>query len=105
MANSKGSYEFRMEDGILYALLTGRLGANECPLIEDELEKYLGDTPQSVVFDLKEADFVSSAFLRVCIRTGKRLEAGRLSITNASPLIKEVLMAAGFDRVPVISVE
>lgn len=105
MTNSKESHKFRKEGGTLYALFTGRLGANECPLIEDELEKHLADIPQSVVFDLKEADFVSSAFLRVCIRTGKRLETGRLSITNASPLIKEVLMAAGFDRVPVISVE
>ena len=105
VTDSKGSYEFRTEGGSLYALLPGRLGANECPQIEDELEKHLADAPQSVVFDLKDTDFVSSAFLRVCIRTGKHLEAGRLSIINASPLIKEVLMAAGFDRVPVISVQ
>jgi len=105
VTNSEEMYEFRLEGRTLCCIFAGRLGSNECPQIEDELDKRLAAPPQSAVFDLKKADFVSSAFLRVCIRTARRLEGGRLSIINASPLIKEVLMAAGFDRVPEISVQ
>lgn len=105
MTNSKEMYDFRLEGRTLYCVLAGRLGSNECPQIEDELAKRLADAPQSVVFDLEKADFVSSAFLRACIRTARRLEGGSLSIINASPFIKEVLTAAGFDRVPEISVQ
>ena len=90
--------DFRVENGTLYCTFTGRLGTNECPPLEAELEQRLADQPVAVVFDLGNVEFVSSAFLRTCIRTAKRLASGNLSIINASPLIKDVLKAAGFDR-------
>jgi len=105
VTDSNDTHDFRLEERTLHCVFAGRLGSNECPQIEDELAERLADPPKAVVFDLEKVDFVSSAFLRVCIRTARRLDGGGLLIVNASSLIKDVLMAAGFDRVPEISVQ
>jgi len=96
--------DFRLENRTLYCIFAGRLGTNECPPIEEELEQRLADRPDAVVFDLGNVEFVASAFLRTCIRTAKRLAGGGLSIINASPLIQDVLKTAGFDRLRGIDV-
>lgn len=105
MTNSKEMHEFRLEGHTLYCSLVGRLGSSHCLQIEDELDKHFSDNPQSAVFDLGKVDFVSSTFLRICIRTARRLDGGSLSIINASPFIKDVLKTAGFDRVQEIDVQ
>ena len=101
----KELYELRLERHTLHCKLAGRLGATECEQIAETLAEPLADQPKSVVFDLAKAEFVFSSFLRVCVSIAKRLNGGRLSITNASPPIKEVLTTAGFDRMPEINVE
>ncbi len=94
-----------MEGQTLYCTLVGRLGSSQCPQIENELDKHFSDVLQSAVFDLGKVDFVSSTFLRICIRTARRLNGGRLSIINASAFTKDVLKTAGFDRVPEIDMQ
>jgi anti-anti-sigma regulatory factor len=43
-------------------------------------------------------EFVSSAFLRICLVVFKKVGAGRFSIVHVSPWVKKVFKIAGFDH-------
>lgn len=81
----------------LHVPLFGRLDTAQCAAIGDSLLKDIRDTGKPVVFDLDHVDFVSSAFLRICILAAQVVGAGHVSLRNASPSIKRVFKIAGLD--------
>ena len=56
-----------------------------------------GGGPLSVEFDLAGVAFVSSAFIRICLSTAKRIEKGRFSIVHTDASIKKTFKIAGLD--------
>jgi len=54
--------------------------------------------PLKVVFDLKEVDYVSSGFLRLCLSTAKGLEKGQFSIINTDPFVKKIFKVAELEE-------
>jgi len=72
------------------------------PLVESEIKKHTGqapsvDKPFEVVFDLKEVDFISSAFIRICIMTAAVVKSGNLILKNACPFIKKTIKISGLE--------
>lgn len=67
----------------------------------NELEKYIGENfhgQKSLVYDLKDLDYISSAGLRillVCQKIAKRYEVG-MKLVNVKEEILEVLNMTGF---------
>ena len=55
--------------------------------------------PGRIVFNFEKVDFVSSAFLRICVGTAKSAESGHFSIRNCSPMLKKTFKIAGLDEV------
>ena len=73
------------------------------PLIENELKKYAGqplsaDKPLKIAFDLKDVDFISSAFIRICIMTATAVRSGNLVLQNACPFIKKTIKISGLEN-------
>ena len=54
--------------------------------------------PLALVFDLAGVDFVSSAFLRLCLQAAKISGGGAFRIVRASPAVKKLFVVAGLDQ-------
>jgi len=78
-------------------------------IINSKLAEFTGSfnpdsiTTLNVVFDLKEVNFISSSFIRICIRMVKRTESGKFCIINCDPVIKKTFKIAGLDELMKVS--
>ncbi len=50
-----------------------------------------------VVFDLGEVEYISSAFLRLCLAVNRRLKKDNFSVVNTNPFIKKVFKITALD--------
>ena len=84
--------------------LEGRLDTNSSPALETELKTVL-DEAGSLVFDLAELVYISSAGLRVLLMAQKAMNAkkGGMTIRNCSEDIMEIFNVTGF--IDILSIE
>jgi anti-anti-sigma factor len=75
----------------------GNLDTEKCDAIEMEVCYFSEDSDRPVEFNLSRVEFISSAFLRLCIHAGQKAGAGRFQIVGANPSIKRVFKIAGLD--------
>lgn len=79
--------------------IAGSVNTNTAPQFEAAVEETFGaaDAPTSVVFDLTDLDYISSAGLRVLMVAYKRTAAlgGTLTIENCSDEVMEVFEITG----------
>ena len=92
------SMSFDKDNGDLLCTFPRRLDTEACTRLEPEIFRALENFNSSVVFDLSQVDYVSSSFLRICLRVFRRFGADKFSIVNVSPLVKKVFKIAGFDE-------
>ena len=52
----------------------------------------------SIVFDLEKVDFVSSAFMRICIKFAKKVKKENFKIIHTKLMIKKTYKIAGLDK-------
>jgi anti-sigma B factor antagonist len=81
--------------------LAGRLDTTTSPQLAGELDTVYGEGARSLVFDLKELDYISSAGLRVLLIAQKRLSAqgGTVAVTGAAGSVREVMDITGFSEI------
>lgn len=53
----------------------------------------------AVIFDLKGVEYISSAFLRLCLSAAKSVRKGGFSIINTEPQVMKVFKIAGLDGI------
>lgn len=88
---------FSMRGTSLVAHLVGRLDAMNADEVEQEVKSALkSNGGTSIVLDLEDLSYVSSAGLRVFLRLAK--QTGSLSIENACSAVYEVLEMTGFSE-------
>lgn len=88
-----------VENGKMTVALAGRLDTTTAP----ELEKVLDFTDiDSVVFDIADLQYVSSAGLRVILMVQKNMK-GKFTIKNVKPEIMEIFEITGF--VDILNIE
>lgn len=76
--------------------LVGRLDTMTAPELEAEISAML-PTVQSLTLDMEKLDYISSAGLRVILKTQKALEKkSGLKLTHVSDEVKEVFDITGF---------
>lgn len=86
---------FSMRGSSLVAALSGRLDTNNADQTEQSIKSALKvHSGDSLVLDLDDLVYVSSAGLRVFLRLAR--EAGQFAIENASSAVYEVLEMTGF---------
>ena len=76
--------------------LVGRLDTMTAPELEAEISAML-PTVQSLTLDMEKLDYISSAGLRVILKTQKALEKkSGMKLTHVSDEVKEVFDITGF---------
>lgn len=91
---------YKEEDNKLICSFTGRLDSVVSEIIEEDLLDHIQKTTQnSIIFDFKNVDYISSAFLRINIKAARMLPKTKLTIVNALPTIKEIYKMTGLDKI------
>ena len=86
----------------LVVALEGRLDTTTAPQLEEELKTGL-EGVTDLVIDLSKLEYISSAGLRVLLSAFKIMRnKGKMKVTNANELVKEVFEVTGFsDFMPI----
>ena len=87
-------------DGVLVVDMAGKLDTQTSGEAADEMSRIGEGGPSKVLVNLEALEFISSAGLRVLLRTAKSLRAkdGVLNLCAASGLVKEVMDISGFEK-------
>ncbi len=93
--------KFEESEGTLRCRFEKELNSDVCSRIEGPLAERIEDglktDPElSLVFDLADVRYISSAFLRLCLYHCKRVGLNRFRIENCSEDIRKVYSIAGF---------
>ena len=81
-----------------------RMDSLSSPIAEKEISQKIDELSadftgtMNLVFDLNKVDFVSSAFMRVCIIFAKKIKKENFKIINTKLMIKKTYKIAGFDK-------
>ena len=88
--------EKNQNESNLVVALEGRLDTTTAPQLEEALKNSLGGVSE-LIFDFGKLEYISSAGLRVLLSTYRAIRGkGRMKITNANELVKEVFEVTGF---------
>jgi anti-anti-sigma factor len=79
----------------------GRLDAVSSPDMEKELDRLIAEGERSLILDLGQLDYISSAGLRVILAATKKLKGkeGKLFLTSLKSVVKEVFEVSGFGAI------
>ena len=85
--------------------LKGKLDALTCSDAETELSKLLDSGCLKMVLDFSELTYISSAGLRILLKTAKQMKAksGELILGSMKDFIKEVFDVSGFSGIMTIT--
>jgi len=80
------------EAGSYVLALDGRLDANTCLSFEEKINPILISRTKALVLDLSKLSYISSAGVRVILKTRKAMAANRATfiMTNLQPQIRKV---------------
>ena len=90
----------KAKDGsTLTITLVGRLDTTTAPELEDEVKSSITGI-DSLVFDAKDLEYISSAGLRVLLSSQKIMnKQGSMKIINTSNDVKEIFDVTGFSDI------
>ena len=94
------------ENEISIFKLNGRLDSNTSPNLEKQLAGAMEDGARKMVIDFADLDYISSAGLRIILKTTKDLRRteGNIVLCSMQDYVKEVFEIAGFDSfLPIVS--
>jgi anti-anti-sigma factor len=78
---------YLLNDNLLTCVLRGKLDTMNCAVLDNELTQNLSNGITTVIFDLKDVDYISSTFLRTVIRLVKAYGKENFAITNVQPSV------------------
>jgi len=84
----------KIEDGRIEFSVSGRLDTTTAPVLESEIPQ---EGVTEITFDFSRLDYMSSAGLRVLLKTQKDLSAkgGKMIVANPNKTVKTVLDITG----------
>jgi len=88
----------RYESDTMVLTLEGRMDTPTCEQSEPDILGRIREAKGPVVLDMHGVDYVSSMFLRLCLKAAQQVGPGNFSIVQVSPEIKKVFKIAGFDQ-------
>lgn len=89
----------KVENQSLTIGLEGRLDTMTAPQLEEELARSLPEVT-SLVFDMKDLEYISSAGLRVLLSAQKRMNLqGDMKVTHVGETIMEIFEVTGFSDI------
>jgi len=97
--------ENQKEDVSIFKL-NGRLDSNTSPALEKKLVAAIENGTRKMVIDFENLDYISSAGLRIILKTTKDLKRteGNIVLCAMQDYVREVFEIAGFDTfLPIFS--
>lgn len=92
------------ENEVFTLALAGRLDTNTSPDLEKEISEDLTADVKTLILDLKDLEYVSSAGLRVLLSAQKKMnKQGKMVVRNANDMIMDVFQVTGF--VDILTIE
>lgn len=91
--------------GLIACALEPRMATAESTSFSAAIEAQLSAIAQAgqdiaktrIVFDMSAVEYVSSAFLRICVVLAKTVGKENFSIERTSPTVNKIFKMAGFD--------
>ncbi|MFC1516056.1 STAS domain-containing protein [Thermodesulfobacteriota bacterium] len=70
----------------------GKLNSNTYTILEKKLDSFVDESTTTILFDLKDLEYLSSAGIRVFLKAKKRLKAngGNITFVNIQPQVRKV---------------
>ena len=89
------------EGDVLCVEVSGRLDSTSASKFEQNVNEEVGDSKCSVVLDLENLAYISSAGLRAILLLTKTANAkgSKLALCTLPPQVEEVLKISGFDKI------
>lgn len=89
----------RESGDVMVVDLTGRLDTQTSGSAADELNRVTEQGKNKLLLNLNGLEFISSAGLRVLLRTSKQVQGadGKLMVCQANGVVKEVMELSGFE--------
>ena len=90
--------EYKLADGLLVVSPSGKLDSGNSQAFEEALLAQMDAHIRGVIFDFSKLDYISSAGLRVLLRTLKQFQTKglRFMLTGLNSTVREILEIAGF---------
>ena len=77
-------------------MISGRLDTNTAPVLEKTIREDIRENA-TLVLDMKELEYISSAGLRVLLSAQKRMQRnGAMKLIHVSQMVKEIFELTGF---------
>ena len=99
--------KYDQDANTLTFIFSGHMDSARCmpmaQVVENKVMEHAGNPvqinkPLKAVFDLKEVDFISSAFIRICMMVLAKVKTGNLTVQNAGPFIKKTIKISGLEN-------
>jgi len=90
---------YKLEKNKLICTFAGRLDSVVSDVIEEDVFDHVQRANRPTAFDFAEVEYVSSAFLRVSIKTARATPSMKITILNALPVIREVYEMTGLGKI------
>ena len=68
-------------------------------IIQVNLPSKEGISNDMIIFDMKDVEYISSSFIRICVGVAKQAGTGRFSIVHCHPFIKKTFKISGLDEI------
>jgi anti-anti-sigma factor len=68
-------------------------------IIQVNLPAGKGNSGLMIIFDLREVDYISSSFIRICVNVAKQAGAGKFSIVHSQPFILKTFELSGLKEI------
>jgi anti-sigma B factor antagonist len=97
--------EEKTNDTVTFSL-NGRLDSNTSATLEKRLENTIKDGVTRLIIDFEQLDYISSAGLRIILKTSKALDRadGKIIFCAMQDYVREVFEIAGFDTfLPIVA--
>jgi anti-anti-sigma factor len=91
--------EIKEDNGDLTFVFTGQLDTNACLGLWEQIELRLKALTSRAFFDMGGVEFVSSAFIRICLQTARLVPKGKFSLIRVPPIVKRTFKIAGLDEI------
>jgi anti-anti-sigma factor len=87
--------------GALIVSVAGRLDAVSSPDFDRELGLMMDEGENSLVFDMNELEYISSAGLRSFLKIAKQLKAksGKIALGSLQDIVNQVFEVSGFNQI------
>jgi anti-anti-sigma factor len=97
------TFDYNPEERLFTATYSGRLDTLAVQKVSEIIQVNLpvkdGKSDDRIVFDLRDVDYISSSFIRICVSVAKQAGPGQFSIAHCQPFIKKTFKISGLDDI------